>query len=263
MRDPVPWPGIEPRPPALGEQSLIDCTTREVPISYFKVLRSINRRPCRSHGLISMEKFQVPYSLSEWFQRQVEGADHIPHSLKPKYSKRKLIYTTRSQTMWTLLQKHWPAHSFIHSFTDTYSTSPTSQTLDTRDTLMVKHILFPRKPRVQWGRKMGNRKTVRCELRWDRELRSSVAGSWSTDRPHPHHLGTCQKYRSPGPTPHLVNHQVWEWGSGICNLTSPLDDAKHTQVWEAMLQNMQGKASKRNSICKDTLKCQKIAISWK
>ena len=39
--------------------------------------------------------------------------------------------------------------SFIHSFTDTYSTSPTSQTLDTRDTLMVKHILFPRKPRVQ------------------------------------------------------------------------------------------------------------------
>ena len=29
--DLVPWPGIEPRPPALGARSLIHCATREVP----------------------------------------------------------------------------------------------------------------------------------------------------------------------------------------------------------------------------------------
>ena len=31
MWDLVPWPGIEPRPPALGTWSLSHCTTREVP----------------------------------------------------------------------------------------------------------------------------------------------------------------------------------------------------------------------------------------
>ena len=31
MQDLVPWPGIEPRPPAVGAQSLIHWTTREVP----------------------------------------------------------------------------------------------------------------------------------------------------------------------------------------------------------------------------------------
>ena len=31
MRDPVPRPGIEPGPSALGAQSLTHCTTREVP----------------------------------------------------------------------------------------------------------------------------------------------------------------------------------------------------------------------------------------
>ena len=34
MRDLVPWPGIEPRHPALGAQSLTHWTTREVPIKY-------------------------------------------------------------------------------------------------------------------------------------------------------------------------------------------------------------------------------------
>ena len=37
MWDPVLWPGMEPRPPALGAQSLNHWTTREVfPLSYFK-----------------------------------------------------------------------------------------------------------------------------------------------------------------------------------------------------------------------------------
>ena len=31
MWDLVPWPGIEPEPPALGAQSLIHCATREIP----------------------------------------------------------------------------------------------------------------------------------------------------------------------------------------------------------------------------------------
>ena len=31
MRDLVPWPGMEPRPPALGAQSLSHCATREAP----------------------------------------------------------------------------------------------------------------------------------------------------------------------------------------------------------------------------------------
>ena len=35
MWDLVPWPGIEPRPPALGAQSLIHCATREVPFAAF------------------------------------------------------------------------------------------------------------------------------------------------------------------------------------------------------------------------------------
>ena len=34
MWDPVPWPGIEPRPPALGAWSLSHRTTREVPSHY-------------------------------------------------------------------------------------------------------------------------------------------------------------------------------------------------------------------------------------
>ena len=36
MWDLVPWPGIEPRPPALGAQSLKHWTTREVPICVLK-----------------------------------------------------------------------------------------------------------------------------------------------------------------------------------------------------------------------------------
>ena len=32
MWDLVPWPGIEPRPPALGLRSLSDYTTREIPL---------------------------------------------------------------------------------------------------------------------------------------------------------------------------------------------------------------------------------------
>ena len=35
MRDLVPWPGIEPRPPALGTQSLSHWTTRKVPQLFF------------------------------------------------------------------------------------------------------------------------------------------------------------------------------------------------------------------------------------
>ena len=39
MWDPVPWPGIEPGPPALVAQSLSHWTTREVPI-YFYILHN-------------------------------------------------------------------------------------------------------------------------------------------------------------------------------------------------------------------------------
>ena len=35
MRNVVPWPGIEPRPPALGAQSLTHLTIREVPFLEF------------------------------------------------------------------------------------------------------------------------------------------------------------------------------------------------------------------------------------
>ena len=35
MWDLVPWPGIEPRPPASGAQSISHWTTREVPFIYF------------------------------------------------------------------------------------------------------------------------------------------------------------------------------------------------------------------------------------
>ena len=38
MPDLVPWPGIEPRPPALGEWHLNCCTTKEVPVFNFKAL---------------------------------------------------------------------------------------------------------------------------------------------------------------------------------------------------------------------------------
>ena len=39
MRDLVPWPGVEPRPPALGAWSLSHWTIREVPLSiYFYLL---------------------------------------------------------------------------------------------------------------------------------------------------------------------------------------------------------------------------------
>ena len=36
MQDLVPWPGIEPRSPALGGQRLSHWTTREVPLLIFK-----------------------------------------------------------------------------------------------------------------------------------------------------------------------------------------------------------------------------------
>ena len=36
MWDLVPWPGIKPRSPALGEWSFSHCTTREVPVISFK-----------------------------------------------------------------------------------------------------------------------------------------------------------------------------------------------------------------------------------
>ena len=35
MWDLVPWPGVEPRPPALGVWSLTHCATRESPIFFF------------------------------------------------------------------------------------------------------------------------------------------------------------------------------------------------------------------------------------
>ena len=39
MWDLVPWPGIEPRPPALGAPSLIHWTTREIPYTWhFKLV---------------------------------------------------------------------------------------------------------------------------------------------------------------------------------------------------------------------------------
>ena len=37
MRNLVPWPGIEPRPPALGAQSHSHWTTREAPLTIFSV----------------------------------------------------------------------------------------------------------------------------------------------------------------------------------------------------------------------------------
>ena len=43
MWDLVPWPGIEPRPPALGAWSLIHCATREVlTFLYFKKFYSLS-----------------------------------------------------------------------------------------------------------------------------------------------------------------------------------------------------------------------------
>ena len=42
MWDLVPWPGIEPGPPALGAQSLTHCATREVPRCFaFQVSRAM------------------------------------------------------------------------------------------------------------------------------------------------------------------------------------------------------------------------------
>ena len=39
--DQVPWPGIKPRPPALGAQSLTYWTTREVPVFNFSIVVKI------------------------------------------------------------------------------------------------------------------------------------------------------------------------------------------------------------------------------
>ena len=46
MQDLVPWPGIEPWPPALGAQSLSHWITREVPIYlFFKYSKKRKRKP--------------------------------------------------------------------------------------------------------------------------------------------------------------------------------------------------------------------------
>ena len=41
----VPWPGIEPWPPALGEQSLSHWTTREVPQKWTLIIQLLSRTP--------------------------------------------------------------------------------------------------------------------------------------------------------------------------------------------------------------------------
>ena len=52
-----PWPGTEPRPPALGEQSLSHCTTNEVPLCAFLIIFS-------SEDTYSL--LRLPWWLRQW-----------------------------------------------------------------------------------------------------------------------------------------------------------------------------------------------------
>ena len=54
---------------------------------------------------------------------------------------------------------------------------------------------------------------------------STVAQSghcWATGTSHP---GTCLQYSLPGPTPHLLNHNFWEWVLQICISIGSRDDS--------------------------------------
>ena len=55
MRDLVPWPGIEPRPPALGAQSLCHWTTREVPRQLFLKMTQKAQATKKKHKLHLIE----------------------------------------------------------------------------------------------------------------------------------------------------------------------------------------------------------------
>ena len=60
----VPWPGIEPRPPALGGQSLSHWTTREVPGHLLAVLKI--RATASSSSQICCSKATSVYSISHF-----------------------------------------------------------------------------------------------------------------------------------------------------------------------------------------------------
>ena len=51
MRDLVPWPGIEPGPPALGVWSLIHCATREVPSVAFLRISLVRNDSLKDHPM--------------------------------------------------------------------------------------------------------------------------------------------------------------------------------------------------------------------
>ena len=52
---------------------------------------------------------------------------------------------------------------------------------------------------------------------------------WSLDHQH-QHLGTCQKYKFPDPTPHPLNQKFWVEAPAICVLTSPPGDSDLERV---------------------------------
>ena len=61
MWDLVPWPGIEPRPPALEAQSLSHWTTREVPgLFSWHLMSNSNARPWLSNpGMVPWPQFGI------------------------------------------------------------------------------------------------------------------------------------------------------------------------------------------------------------
>ena len=82
MRDLVPWPGIEPKPPALGAQSLTHWTTREVPKKGFSKHRFVLR------DMLSLAVVTVlpSFILHHWFSRgspreRTGGPTHSPPSV--------------------------------------------------------------------------------------------------------------------------------------------------------------------------------------
>ena len=70
MWDPVPWPGTEPRRPALGAESPNHWTTREVPLLFFFYISSSN---IWEEPLVSSFQGKHPYFLQPLFIQVSEG----------------------------------------------------------------------------------------------------------------------------------------------------------------------------------------------
>ena len=132
MWDLVPPPGIELRPPALGEQSISHSTTREVPKSgvlfffpwlHWVFLSSQAQLPCSmwdlSSASLTRDQTHIPctgrWILNHWTTREVPPAYFLTDFLIPAFSRRAFpaAFAFSFSSFFCFSLTFWPCRIFV------------------------------------------------------------------------------------------------------------------------------------------------------